>query len=285
MSETAGAALRRRAVVSGLGALGVAAAGNGAAAGSNRTVVMLHGAFSGGWSFRVFRRVFQELGWDVHTPDLIHHGAGKGTGDRLAGVSLKRYLRQMERFLGRFALPPVLIGHSMGCVVGQQLAVKGLVRAMILVGPAGRYGILPSTDFERDGSQGLMNLGPFWQQAVFANFEVAVATSLNRIPPARQRAVFDEFGPESGQALFELFFWMLDNGKATRVDTEAVRCPVLVVRGSDDRVISAGTAKATAAAYPGAAYWQEPNHGHMLPVEPGAEAIARRIARWAAQRS
>ena len=284
MSETAGAALRRRAVVSGLGALGVAAAGNGAAAGSNRTVVMLHGAFSGGWSFRVFRRVFQELGWDVHTPDLIHHGAGKGTGDRLAGVSLKRYLRQMERFLGRFALPPVLIGHSMGCVIGQQLAAKGLVRAMILVGPAGRYGILPSTDFERDGSQGLMNLGPFWQQAVFANFEVAVATSLNRIPPAQQRAVFDEFGPESGQALFELFFWMLDNGKAATVDTAAVRCPVLVVRGGDDRVISAGTAKATAAAYPGAAYWQEPNHGHMLLVEPGAEAIARRIARWAAQR-
>ena len=285
MSETAGAGLRRRSVVGGLGALGVAAAGSEPAAAGKRTIVMLHGAFSGAWSFAVFRRVFQELGWDVHTPDLLYHGADKAAGARLADVSIRRYARQMERFLGRFATPPVLLGHSMGCVIGQQLAARGLVRAMILVGPAGRYGILPSTDFERDGSQGLMNLGPFWQQAVFANFEVAVATSLNRIPPARQRAVFDEFGPESGQALFELFFWMLDNGKATRVDTEAVRCPVLVVRGSDDRVISAGTAKATAAAYPGAAYWQEPNHGHMLLVEPGAEAIARRIARWAAQRS
>ena len=279
--------VRRRTVLGALGTASMATLAGSevrGAAGSARSIVMLHGAFSGAWSFRVFRRVFQELGWDVHAPDLFGHGAAKAQGDRLAGVSLKRYTRQIERYLRRFAVPPVFLGHSMGCVIGQQLAAKGLARALILVGPAGRSGILPSTDFERDGSQGLINLGPFWQQAVQANFEVAVATSLNRVPPAQQRAVFDEFGPEAGQALFELFFWMLDNGRATRVDTEAVRCPVLCVRGSDDRVVSAGTAKATAAAYPGAALWQEPGHGHMLLVEPGAEAIAQRIARWAAQR-
>jgi pimeloyl-ACP methyl ester carboxylesterase len=256
-----------------------------AASRPRRTIVMLHGAFSGAWSFDRFRPVFEAAGWEVHTPDLIYHGIDKAQGDRLAGVSLKRFTRQMERYLARFSAPPLFLGHSMGCVIGQQLAAKGLVRAMILVGPAGRYGILPSTDFERDGSQGLMNLGPFWQQAVYSNFEVAVATSLNRIPANRQRAVFDMFGPESGQALFELFFWMLDNGRATQVDTEVVRCPVLCVRGSDDRVISTGTAKATAAAYPGAGYWQLPGHGHMLLVEPGAEAIARKLARWAVRHS
>ena len=126
-----------------------------------------------------------------------------------------------------------------------------------------------------------MTLGAFWQTAVRASFEVAVATSLNRIPQAQQRAVFDQFGPESGQALFELFSWMLDTGRATAVDTDAVRCPVLCVRGTDDRVVSHGTARATAAAYPDAAFWEPSGHGHMLLVEPGAAKLARCIARWA----
>ena len=277
----------RRALLQAVGGLAVTAAAGDAAtaapAEAARTIVMLHGAFAGAWSFAVFRQTFEQQGWRCHTPDLIDHGAEKDRGDRLAGVSLTRYTEQMAGFLGRFAAPPVLLGHSMGAVIAQQLAARGLARALILVGPAGRHGILPSTAFEQQGTQGLMTLGPFWQTAVHANFEVAAATSLNRIPEDRQRAVFDQFGPESGQALFELFFWMLDAGRATAVDTAAVRCPVLCVRGSDDRVVSRGTARATAAAYHGVAFWEPRDHGHMLLVEPGAEVIARRLARWAAR--
>ena len=181
----------------------------------NRSIVMLHGAFCGAWSFGPFRTVFTELGWDCHAPDLIHHGVDRGQGDRLSGIGLTRYTRQIQRYLARFPEPPLLLAHSMGCIIAQQLAARGLARAMILVGPAGRHGILPSADFEQAGAQGLMTLGPFWRTAVHASFEVAVATSLNRIPQLQQRAVFDRFGPESGQALFELFFWMLDTGRAT----------------------------------------------------------------------
>jgi pimeloyl-ACP methyl ester carboxylesterase len=40
------------------------------------------------------------------------------------------------------------------------------------------------------------------------------------------------------------------------------------------------TARATAAAYRGAPFWQLDGHGHMLLVEPGAGEIAERIAAW-----
>jgi pimeloyl-ACP methyl ester carboxylesterase len=278
---------RRREILQAIGATAVASLSAGgeaqARAQAARTIVMLHGAFAGGWTFDVFRAVFEELGWSCHTPDLLCHGTDKGQGDRLAGVSMTRFTRQMRGYLARFPAPPVVLGHSMGGVIAQQLAARGLARALILVAPAGRAGILPSAEFEQQGSQGLMTLGPFWQTAVHSNDEVAVATSLNRIPADRQRAVFDRFGPESGQALFELFFWMLDPGRASAVDTDAVRCPVLCVRGTDDRVVSRGTVRATAAAYRGAIVWEERGHGHMLLVEPGAQTIARRIARWAAR--
>jgi pimeloyl-ACP methyl ester carboxylesterase len=59
-----------------------------------------------------------------------------------------------------------------------------------------------------------------------------------------------------------------------------VRCPVLCVAGADDALISLKTARATAEGYPGATFWELAGHGHMLVLEPGAEAIARRIADW-----
>ncbi|MFO1036431.1 MAG: alpha/beta fold hydrolase [Geminicoccaceae bacterium] len=271
--------LRRRTLLRAVPAL--ALAGVPAHAASARLpVVMIHGAFSGGWSFEVFAPVFRAKGWEVRTPDLMYHGADKAQGDKLAGVSLTRFTEQMRRYVEALGVVPVLVGHSMGCVIAQQLAAAGLAKALVLVAPAGRAGILPSADFEKGTDQGFMSLGPFWKQAITPDFEGAVESSLNRIPKDRQRAVFDRFGQESGQALFELFFWMIDQGEATKVDTPEVRCPVLVVRGTDDLVVSEGTARATAAAYPGAQHWEEPGHGHMLLVEPGADKIAVKILGW-----
>jgi non-heme chloroperoxidase len=61
-------------------------------------------------------------------------------------------------------------------------------------------------DGEKQLARDLMMLGPFWTTALPPNFELAVAYSLNRVRLEEQAAVFDKFVPESGRALFELFF-------------------------------------------------------------------------------
>jgi pimeloyl-ACP methyl ester carboxylesterase len=104
--------------------------------------------------------------------------------------------------------------------------------------------------------------------------------TLNRVPEAEQRAVFDQFGPESGRAFFELFFWMFDRTGATAVDTKSVTCPVLCIAGADDNLVSVATVRATADGYRGATFLALDGHGHMLVLEPGAETIAQRIANW-----
>jgi non-heme chloroperoxidase len=97
-----------------------------------------------------------------------------------------------------------------GAVLAQQLATKGLARAIILVSPAPRAGILPQTDSEKQLGQDFMILGAFWKTVINPDFDLARVLSLNSVPEAEQRAVFDKFGPESGRAFFELFFWMFD---------------------------------------------------------------------------
>jgi pimeloyl-ACP methyl ester carboxylesterase len=198
----------------------------------------------------------------------------------LAGVGMADYLVELEAFVKTVPPKPVLLGHSMGAILAQQLAAAGLARALVLLAPAPRSGILPQTDAEKQLGQDLMALGPFWKSVINADFDLARIYTLNRVPEADQRAVFDKFGPESGLAFFQMFFWMFDRSGATVVDTAAVKCPVLCLVGADDALISPAAARATAQAYPGSTFWELSGHAHMLVLEPGAEKIASRIAAW-----
>jgi pimeloyl-ACP methyl ester carboxylesterase len=247
----------------------------------SKDIVMVHGANEGGWCFDRFKAVFEGLGFTCHAPDLIGHGTkAADAANTLVGVGMADYRAELEAFLKTVPPRPVLLGHSMGAVLVQQLAASGLARALILVAPAPRAGILPPTEGEKRLDQDLMGLGAFWKTVINPDFDLARIYTLNCVPDAEQRATFDKFGPESGRAFFELFFWMFDRTGATAVDTSSVACPVLCLVGADDRIVSPETARATAASYRNATFWELLGHGHMLVLEPGADTIARRIAGW-----
>jgi len=246
-----------------------------------KDIVMLHGANEGGWCFDKFKAVFQGLGWTCHAPDLIGHGTrAADAATKLVGVGMADYRAELEAFLKTVPPQPVLLGHSMGAVLAQQLAAQGRARALILVAPAPRASILPPTEAEKKLDQDLMGLGSFWKTVINPDFDLARVYTLNHVPEVEQRAIFDRFGPESGRAFFELFFWMFDRTGVTMVDTSAVNCPVLCLVGADDKIVSPQTARATAEPYRNATFWELAGHGHMLVLEPGAETIARRIAEW-----
>ncbi|MFW2391726.1 MAG: alpha/beta hydrolase [Methyloceanibacter sp.] len=249
----------------------------------SQTIVMIHGANCGGWCFGVFAKVFEANGFTCHAPDLIGHGAEKETGrGTLANVGIADFRAQMTTFVKLLPEKPILLGHSMGAVIAQQLASEDLAEKLVLVSPAPRAGILPPTAAEKQLCQDLMTIGDFWTRAIDPNFELACHYTLNLLPQDAQRRVFDEFGPESGRALFELFFWMFDQTVATEVDTSAVTCPVLCLSGAEDHIVSLQSAKATAEAYRQAEFWALQTHAHMLLVEPGADKIAECIGGWLA---
>ncbi len=249
----------------------------------SQTIVMIHGAFAGAWCFDNFADAFRARGWTCHAPDLRFHGAGTipDPDPHLAMTSIRDYADDMAAFVTRLDETPIIVGHSMGGLVAQQLAAKGLARGLVLLSAGAPWGILPSTGDEMAVAIGLMTTGPFWTKSVQPVFEVAADSSLNKLNPKSQRSVFDKLGPESGRALFELFFWMFDVRCAIAVDSSKVTCPVLVISGSDDKVVSAATGCRVTQLYGSNATCHEvQEHGHFLLLEPGWERIAEACADW-----
>ena len=136
-----------------------------------KNIVMLHGANEGGWCFDKFKAVFEGLGWTCHAPDLIGHGSkGADAATKLVGIGMADYRAELEAFLDTLPPRPVLLGHSMGAVLAQQLAAQGRARALILVAPAPRAGILPPTEAEKKLDRDLMGLGSFWNSGDQSRF-------------------------------------------------------------------------------------------------------------------
>jgi pimeloyl-ACP methyl ester carboxylesterase len=247
-----------------------------------KTVVFIHGAFCGGWCFEDFVPEFEARGFACHAPDLRFHvsGPARAPDPRLAQTSIADYKRDMEELIAGLPERPVIVGHSMGGLIGQQLAAKGLARSLVLLASGAPWGILPSSDAELALAMGLMRASPFWDRALNPSFEVARLDSLASLDPAAQRRVFDRFSAETGRALFELFFWMFDKQRTTAVETTKVACPVLVISGSDDKVVSAATGRKIAALYPSATFHEAAGRGHFLIMEEGSSQLAARCADW-----
>ncbi len=251
-------------------------------------LLMIHGGFCGGWYFDALGEYFATCGWTCHAPDLPYHDARAADGDpdpRLAACGIADYTAAMAEAIAGLESPPVVIGHSLGGLVAQQLAARGLARAAILLAPAAPWGIPPATSAEVEAVLGLMAAGPFWTTSLKPVFEVAAGNSIDRLPPDEQAAVFARFSAESGRALFETMFWPYDLTRASAVDETAVRCPLLCIAGGADKVISAATVERVARKYGAIADFVEfPGFGHWLIGEPGWQAIADHCQHWLADK-
>jgi pimeloyl-ACP methyl ester carboxylesterase len=75
--------------------------------------------------------------------------------------------------------------------------------------------------------------------------------------------------------------WGLDLNHASEVNADAVRCPILCLTGSDDRINPPSTVARVAALYDGRATAEVlDGMGHWLIGEPGWEKLADRALAW-----
>ena len=103
--------------------------------------------------------------------------------------------------------------------------------------------------------------------------------ALNRIDDESERArIHGTLNPESGLVYRSMMFGSI------KVDASKVKCPIFVVGGEDDRIVSAALNKSTAKHY-GAELLLLPQHAHWLPEEPGWEVACDAMIGWLSART
>lgn len=249
----------------------------------SKTIFMIHGMWGGPWYWQNFISSFEKREYRCVATTLRHHNVSPQDPppEELGTTSILDYAADLEKEIKNLDEKPIIMGHSMGGLLGQILANRQLAQKLVLLAPASPAGILAlKPSVIKSFSDVLMRPG-FWKNPHRLSFEKAVYSMLHLLPHAEQEEVYSRFVYESGRAAFEIGFWLFDKNRATAVIGQQVKCPVLVLAGSEDRITPASVIKKVAQKYaPRSTYKEFPGHAHWLPDEPGWEDIAEYILKW-----
>lgn len=250
--------------------------------GKKETIFMIHGMMGGGWYWQNYKGFFEERGYCCITPTLRFHEVKPDEQPHpyLGTTSIMDYVNDLTEEIQKLDAPPILMGHSMGGLLAQILAGRGLAKGLVLLAPAPPAGIFSLKLSVIRSFQEVLTWG-FWKKPFRLSFEKAVYATMHLIPEPEQRKAYERLVYESGYAAFQIGFWLLDRTRATRVDEKKVKCPVLVLVGQEDRITPAPVVKRVAEKYKGvSAYREFTGHAHWLIGEPGWQQIAATIDLW-----
>jgi pimeloyl-ACP methyl ester carboxylesterase len=104
-------------------------------ASSKPPLLFVHGGYSHSqcWNVRLIP-YFQEQGYDCHALDFSGHGDSPGR-ERLDEFGIDDYVADLAAAVETLTEPPVLIAHSMGCLVSQRYLEQGTARAVAFLAP------------------------------------------------------------------------------------------------------------------------------------------------------
>jgi pimeloyl-ACP methyl ester carboxylesterase len=235
----------------------------------------------------------------VFAPDLAGHGltqsAGRGTGVAANRALLHRFIRQVT------AGPVILLGNSMGGMISllEAATAPDLVSGLILLDPAlpfvlARPDPLVAAMFALYVTPGvgrlLMNrrrrLPP---EALVARTLALCCTDPSRVPAdvlaehvdvALARAGFAGTDRDFAAATRSVLAMVGPlRGQGYRRGLGSVRCPVLLVHGSRDRLVPLGVARTAARSHPSWSLTVLPGVGHVPQLEAPADTAAA-ITAW-----
>lgn len=247
----------------------------------SRQIVFIHGMWVNSWGWHDYKIFFEARGYTCHTPDLRYHNVDpRETPDpRLGGLSLLDYADDLEKFIRTLDERPMLMGHSMGGLLAQILASRGLAEKTVLLTPAAPSGIFALQWSVIKTFWKILLTPGFWEKPNKIGFKEAVYATMNLLPEEERKSAYEHIVHESGRVVFEMGLWPLDMKGAAKVDETRITCPILVIGAKQDRITPVSVVRRVAKKYR-ADYKEFEGHAHWVLGEPGWENIADFVSKW-----
>lgn len=244
-----------------------------------KNVVFIHGAWSTGSVWNNYKTYFSEQGYNTISPTFIHHSIEQDKS--LIGVSMEDYVNQIRKVLKTFENPPIVVAHSMGCIIAQRLATEGLIKKMILIGPSANFGMIPPSESGKS-IKWVNKIKHLKKNFVKPTFEQAVDGMLHNLSKEKQREVYSKMTYESGLVLKELI-WIknLFGKKPNKIKYSKVNIPILFVSGGIDNASPVEISKKLMKKYKTKTELKVfENNAHWLLEEKNWKETAEYITNW-----
>src|SRR5690606_14375905 len=142
-------------------------------------------------------------------------------------------------------------------LIAQILAARIAPAGLVLLGTAPSSSIFPLAWEPLRTSWPILSQWGFWDEAVPLPREAAFYGVFNGVPREEAELEYANAVHESGKAFCEVAFGFLSGSGRTKVEYEHIRCPSLVVVGTEDRITPVAVSRATARRLPGQIWYRE----------------------------
>ena len=239
-------------------------------------ILLVHGLWTGSWCWQTWATHFCNLGWDCWAVNLRGRSETTSAGTSMSvSVTLELIAEDLTRVTNSFSSPPIVLAHSSGALVALQAAKETTFSALVLASP------LPPRNAASPRSRALRLLRLKYLPLMFLGHSFRIEEKdlrKNFLAPLAEKVqaeISRKTVAESSQLVQELL------KSSVAIEPSRVRCPSLVLAGSQDQLIPSASSRALAA-WLGADFREYPDQGHWM-IEAKGESIVRDIHRWLVQ--
>lgn len=257
-------------------------------------IVFIHGLWIHSSAWQPWIDHFRAAGFEATAPgwpgDLDTVEQTRATPEGLDGVGIEAICRHYAELIDALPTRPIVIGHSFGGLIAQELLANGYAQAAVAIDPAPIKGvkILPFSQL-RSGLPVLGNPANRGRTVALTEKQFRYAFG-NAISEEESRALFESWTiPGPGRPLFEDATANFVKSSPAAVDTHtADRGPLLLISGTEDHTVPRSVTAAVAALYadgPADTDYQEfEGRGHSLTLDGGWRSIADAALTWLSSR-
>jgi pimeloyl-ACP methyl ester carboxylesterase len=255
-------------------------------------VLFIHGLWIHSSAWRPWQDLFEASGYATSAPGWPGDGetvqATRDNPDALDGIGILDIYRHYADLIDAMPVKPIVVGHSFGGLIAQELLANHYAVAAVAIDPAPIKGVkvLPFAQLR----SGLPVLGnPANKKRTVSltakQFRYSFGNALTEEESDALHEQWTIAGP--GRPLFEDAGANFSRNSPAAVDSHhAVRGPLLLVSGTEDHTVPQSVTDAVAKLYrdnPSTTdYQQVEGRGHSLTIDSGWRTVADLALTWIA---
>ena len=256
-------------------------------------VVFVHGLFLLSSSWDNWCQLFEEQGYTTLAPgwpdDPETVEEALDDPEVFARKRLKQVTDHYADAIRQLKKKPVVIGHSFGGLIAQQLADGGLSAVTVAIDPAPFRGVLPVPLSELKVGAPVLSNPANYHRAVTLTYKQFRYDFVNAVEEEEAHELYEKYAvPGSGTLLFQATAANLNPRTEDQVNTKnPERGPLLLIAGEKDHTAPVAITKASykrQQANPGVTEFHEfTGRGHSLTIDHGWRDVAEVALAFIAQ--